>query len=127
MDTATYRFPIKFDAWYRPLSTVLFLPPSTAYVTAEGGEVHVRMGWAFSARFPRSAVARVARATGKPISRGVHGGFGRWLVNGSGDGLVEITFEPVQRGRVMGVPVRLEKLVVSVDDPDGVIAQLQRS
>jgi len=85
------------------------------------------MGWAFSARFPRSAVARVARATGKPISRGVHGGFGRWLVNGSGDGLVEITFEPVQRGRVMGVPVRLEKLVVSVDDPDGVIAQLQRS
>src|SRR6185369_1894304 len=102
MDTATYRFPIKFDAWYRPLSTVLFLPPSTAYLTVEDGEVHVRMGWAFSARFPRSAVANVARATSRPISRGVHGGFGRWLVNGSGQGLVEITLDPVQRGRVLG-------------------------
>src|ERR1700737_3595792 len=55
----TRRFPIRFDDWYRILSTVSFLPPSRAYVDVDDHDVHVRMGWAFRSRFPRSAIASI--------------------------------------------------------------------
>lgn len=53
------------------------------------------------------------------MSRGVHGAAGRWLVNGSGEGILAIDFEPVQRAYVLGIPVRLRQLLVSVEEPDG--------
>lgn len=62
----------------------------------------------------------------KPISRGVHGWAGRWLVTGSGDGIVNIILEPTQRAYVMGFPVRLRNLLISVEDPIGVTAALSR-
>jgi hypothetical protein len=37
---------------------------------------------------------------------------------------VAIDLEPVQRGRVTGFPVRLRRLMVSVEDPDGLRAAL---
>jgi hypothetical protein len=111
------RFPIRFESWYRLLSSVLLLAPSDSYVEVGDGGVECRMGWAFRARFPRSAVASTNRLDRKPLSRGVHGFGGRWLVNGSGDGILVINLEPSQRGRVVGIPVRLRELLVSVDDP----------
>ena len=62
----------------------------------------------------------------KPLSRGVHGWAGRWLVNGSGDRIVNIALEPSQRGYVMAFPVRLRNLLVSVEDPTGLITALTR-
>ncbi len=118
------RFPIRFDAAYGALSAALFLPPSGSFVEVEGGEVRVRMGWAFRARFPRSAVARASESRERPLSRGVHGFGGRWLVNGSGQGIVSIELEPRQRGYVMGFPVRLRQLLVSVDSPAGLLRAL---
>jgi len=76
------------------------------------------MGWAFRAHFPQSAVANATR-------RGVHGFAGRWLVNGSGDGILAIDLAATQRARVLGVPVRLRQLLVSVNDPDALAAQLK--
>jgi hypothetical protein len=122
--TSTTRFPIRFDAAYRVLSTALFLKPSHSFVEVEGGEVRVQMAWAFRARFPRSTVASATRHARKPLSRGVHGFAGRWLVNGSGDGIVNIALEPSQRGYVMGFPVRLRSLLVSVEDTAGLMAAL---
>jgi hypothetical protein len=119
------QFAIRFDPWYRVLSTVLLLPPSSAHVIA-GEEIEVRMGWAFRARFPRSAVASAAPTEMRPLSRGVHGFGGRWLVNGSGSGIVRIELRPAQRGHVMGVPVQLRELLVSVDDPQALVAALGR-
>src|SRR6266516_7214008 len=113
---APQRFPIRFDDWYRVLSTALFLPPSSAYVEVDGDEVHVRMGWAFRSRFSRAAITSVTEAHGRFLSRGVHGFAGRWLVNGSGRGLLTINLTPKQRGYVMGFPVRLRQLMVSVAD-----------
>lgn len=118
------RFPIRFDRFYGLLSTALLLPPSGSYVELEGGEVRVRMGWSFRARFPRSAVASVAPYPRRPISRGVHGFAGRWLVNGSGNGILSLALEPAQRAFVLGFPVRLRTLLVSVDDPAGLAAAL---
>jgi hypothetical protein len=123
----TQRFPIRFDAWYRLLSTVLLLSPSGSCVEVEGEEVRVRMGVAFRARFPRSAVASVEETQKKTLSRGVHGFAGRWLVNGSGKGLLILNLLPTQRGHVLGFPVRLKQLIVSVEDPGALAAALMNS
>lgn len=124
MAAATIRFPIRFDAAYGALSTALFMSPSASYVEIDGDEVAVRMGWGFRARFARSAVQSISPCRSAPLSRGVHGWGGRWLVNGSGRGIVTIELVPPQRGYVMGFPVRLRQLMVSVEDPDGLAAAL---
>lgn len=87
--------------------------------------VSVRMAWGFSTRFPLSSVAGTSRLDSSPISRGVHGFAGRWLVNGSGDRILVIDLQPTQRARVLGVPVRLKQLLVSVDDPDALAERLR--
>ena len=120
------RFPINFDRWYGVLSSILGLPPSTAYVQVDGAQVEVRMGWAFRSRFPRSAVTSVSTLDIRPFSRGVHGFGGRWLVNGSGQGIVSITLNPVQRAYLMGVPIRLRELLVSISDPHTLVAALRK-
>jgi hypothetical protein len=122
----TTRIPISFDRAYRLLSTLLFLPPSSAYVAIDGDEAEVRMGWAFRARFPRTALVSADEIDIRPLSRGVHGFAGRWLVNGSGRGILRIDLEPPPRAYVMGFPIRLRQLLVSVADP-GALANALRA
>ena len=121
------RFQIRFDDWYRVLSTILFLPPSNAYVEVDGESVRIQMGWAFRTRFPRAAITSVTETRNRFLSRGVHGFAGRWLVNGSGHGLLTIDLTPRQRGYVMGFPVRLRRLMVSVAEPAALAAALRTS
>jgi hypothetical protein len=120
------RFPIRFDGAFGALSWAVLLPPSGAFVELGGGEVRVRMGWAFRARFPASAIVSVGPYRRVRLTRGVHGWAGRWLVNGSGDGILDLALSPEQRACVMGLPVRLRHLLVSVEDPAGVRAALAR-
>lgn len=126
-DALMARFPIRFDKWYRIFSSALLLPPSDSYVEVTDDTVTVRMSWGFSARFPRSAIAAASRFAGAPLSRGVHGFAGRWLVNGAGDRILQLDLEPPQRGRVLGFPVRLRQLLVSVDEPEELAKQLRPS
>jgi hypothetical protein len=77
------RFPILFEPWYRVLSTALFLSPSSSYVEVGDDQVHVRLAWGFRASFPRAAVKGTSLVDDHPLSRGVHGWAGKWLVNGS--------------------------------------------
>src|SRR4029079_4438479 len=111
------RYPITFEPWYRWLSTVLGLPPSSAYVEIEGDNVEVRMGWAFRARFRRSDGAPLAPVDMRPISRGVHGFAGRWLVNGAGRNILKIELRPEQNARMMGLPIELREPLLSGHDP----------
>lgn len=67
------KFAIRFDPWYRGLSSALFIPPSKSYIELEGQDVHAHMAWAFDARFPRSAIRSAQHSALKTISRGVHG------------------------------------------------------
>jgi hypothetical protein len=122
---ASTRFPIRFDASYAVLSRSLFISPSDSYVEIAGSDVSVRMAWAFRATFDRSRVTGVS-PLGKRIrlTRGIHGWAGRWLVNGAGDGVLTIDLEPGQRAYVMGVPVSLRQLQVSLDDPAAVARAL---
>jgi hypothetical protein len=121
------RFPIRFERGYRPLSSAIGLPPSQAYVEIDGSDVVVRMGWAFRARFAKGAITSVAPAADRWLTRGVHGFGGRWLVNGAGTGILRIDLEPRQRASVVGIPVRLKQLLVSVEDPDRLSAALTRA
>ena len=111
------RFPISFDDWYRVVSTAMGLLPSRSYVSIDQEQVEVRMGWAFRSHFPRSTVESSSELEISPLSRGVHGFGGRWLVNGSGHGIVRLELSPRQRAYVIGFPVRLKSLLVSVSEP----------
>jgi hypothetical protein len=59
-------------------------------------------------------------------SWGAHGWRGRWLVNGSSKGIVELTIDPPTRAYVMGVPVTLKTLWVSVTEPEALIEACTR-
>jgi hypothetical protein len=120
------RFPIRFDAPSRLLCRMTFLAPDDAHVDVGDDLVHVKFSWGFSATFARSSVAATRLYPQRPISRGVHGFAGRWLVNGAGDRILDITFEPTQRARVMGWPVKLRNLLVSVDDPQALAEAIRR-
>jgi hypothetical protein len=121
------RFPILFDKWYGILSSALFLSPSLSYVEIDNKQVRVRMSWAFHSDFPRTVIASVSlmETNGIILSRGVHGFAGRWLVNGSGQGIVTIELMPKQSGHVIGFPIRLRQLLVSVEEPMELIEALK--
>ncbi|MDD2335769.1 MAG: hypothetical protein PHD01_04240 [Geobacteraceae bacterium] len=119
------RFPLLFDAWYAIHSRLLFLPPVSSYVELSGQQVNIRMSWAFRSCFPRTAVVAAATVNTRSLSRGVHGFAGWWLVNGSADGILAIDLEPPQRGYVMGFPVRVRKLLVSVAEHEVLAAELR--
>lgn len=118
------RFAFSFQPAYRPLAVAFGMGPARSWIDVGDDEVQVVMGWGFRAEVRRASIASIGRPAGRPVSRGAHGWAGRWLVNGSADGLVSLTIEPAGRGLVMGVPVRLRELTVSVEDPDGFVAAL---
>lgn len=121
---AARRFPISFTAANRAVLRGMFIPPRRAYVDVTDDHLEVRMGWAFSARIPRRLVARVApgKPPGIPFTAGAHGWRGRWLVNGSADGIVEIELSEPGRASTLGLPIRLKTLSVSLEDPEGFLA-----
>jgi hypothetical protein len=121
-------YRLRYAAPLRPLLAVLGMGPSFSGVEVAGEQLRVRMGWAFSARIPCSAIRGAAPST-HPIwgGWGVHGWNGRWLVNGSSHGIVRVDFDPGQRAWVCGVPVRLRTLWLGLEDPDAFLAGLPRA
>jgi hypothetical protein len=122
---ATMRTPIAITPWMRPLLLLTGATASTSFVDLAEGTVTVQLGAAFRATFPVSAATSASRWEGRaPLSIGAHGWRGKWLVNGARRPLVVIDLDPVQRARVLGVPVKLSQLVVSVEDPDALVDEL---
>ncbi len=72
-------------------------------------------------------IAQTGKSPKRPLSRGVHGFAGRWLVNGSGQCILVIDLAPGQRGYVMGFPVRLRQLMISVWEPAAFTAMLENA
>jgi hypothetical protein len=119
------RFEFRYDRWVGWLMGLLAMGRRFSSIEVAGGEVVVRMGWAFRSRIPRSAVRSVAPDEGRVFGWGVHGWRGSWLVNGSSHGLVRIELDPKVRAWVCGVPVRLRVLRVSLVEPDALLAALR--
>ena len=119
------RFPIRFTGASR-LMAVAGMVPSRCSVDVTDDHVQVRMGMWFELEAPRLTVAGATHDTDRVLGWGVHGWRDGWLVNGSSEGIVRVTFAPTQRAWMGPVPLRVRVLRVSVDDPDGLIAALAR-
>ncbi|MEB3310526.1 MAG: hypothetical protein VKJ02_09850 [Snowella sp.] len=116
------RFSIHFGFLYGLLSSIVLLPPHNCYVEVDRQWIRVQMGWAFRTQFPQSAIRGVRLTNYAPWSRGVHGWGNRWLVNGSGQNIVCVELQTPQRAYVIGFPIRLETLLISVTEPRNFIA-----
>lgn len=120
--------PAAFHFDYLPvLSPLFFLLRLNAFcsrILLHAGELEVCMGWAFSARIPLSRVRAVARDAAWVGGIGVHGFGGRWLVNGSHRNIVRLDIEGAP-ARVMGVPLTLTSLRLSVAEVEAFVAALR--
>ena len=113
---------LRYERWFLPLSVPLGLGPERSEVRVEAGTLHVKMGWAFEAHIPLASITRAGATRERAFTAGVHYSGGRWLVNGSGKGLVTLTIEPPAQAKVPMRSVTLRSLVLSVTDPDALIA-----
>ncbi len=96
-----------------------------AQVRLTSTDLHVRMGWAFDARVPRSTIHAAVRSPDVPWAIGVHTDLhGSWLVNGSAAGIVNLTLDPSARARMAGVSVSVKRLGLGLQDPEGFLAAL---
>jgi hypothetical protein len=126
-DDGARRFPFRFSGWLLPLFWIVGLSQRSSLVELDDDELRVRMGWAFRARIPRSAIVRSRRGGNLWFSIGVHGGFGVWAVNGSAQGTVWIDIDPPVRAGAVGFPIRLRRLALGLEDPDRFLGALGAS
>jgi hypothetical protein len=120
----TTRFPIRYSPAKGLLLRCTGLPARSSYVEVDDDVVRIRMGWAFRARIDRGRIASAEEARKVRLTAGVHGWGGRWLVNGASGPIVAIRMNGRARGWVLGFPVRLRELSVSVADPVALITSL---
>jgi hypothetical protein len=120
----TMRFPISFSPKLSRLMAALGINRRNSWVELTPAALRVHMAWGFDLRAGRTAVGAAVPDHDRVLGWGAHGWRGRWLVNGSSQGLVRISLDPPAKGRVLGAPIHVHTLRVSVEDPDGLIAAL---
>lgn len=121
-------FSFSYSIGMRLLVTPLFAGPRRCTIHVGADIVVVRMGllgWAFAAAVPRTSITEARRVPGPVWAWGAHGWRGRWLVNGSSRGLVQLTIVPTARGRCMGFPLKVKELTLSLAEPDAFVEAVQ--
>ena len=96
--------------------------PKNSELRLAAGNLHVKMGWAFTADIPLASIKSAQPATAGVLEAGVHFWGSRWLVNGSRKGLVELTIDPAAPAKFWRMSRTVSTLVISVTDPDALIA-----
>jgi hypothetical protein len=127
------RFAISYDSmgrFSRWADTLMGGGPDGGRVEGDADELRLRMA-DFKVDVPRASVRGVARSSFKTRGTiGVHSSGDTWLANGSADGLVEITIDPpVHTPRSpssLFLRRKVSALIVSLVDPDGFIAAVER-
>lgn len=118
------RFPISFSGVGRSM-WLLGIRRAQCFVELTSDRLRVHLAWGFRLDAPLSSVRQAEHDHRRVWAWGAHGWRGRWLVNGSSRGIVRVHLDPDAQARCL-VPVRVRDLRVSVDDPDGLIAALDR-
>jgi hypothetical protein len=103
--------------------------PGRGGVEVDSAVLRVRMA-DFHLDIPRGSVRSAARSERQTRGTiGVHGRRGRWLVNGSHDGLVELVIDPPcylpRQLSTVFRRVKVSSLIISLVDPDGFIAAVE--
>jgi hypothetical protein len=111
--------------------TLLGGGPAGGRIEVDAAELRLRMA-DFKVDVPRASVRRAARSAHQARGTiGVHAKGSRWLANGSADGLVEIEVDPpchTERSlSTLFRRMKVTQLIVSLVDPDGFIAAVQRA
>jgi hypothetical protein len=112
---------LRYERWFLPFSVPLGMGPKQSEVRIEDDTLHVKFGWGFRTAVPLSSITKAEENHDRVYSWGAHGWRGRWLVNGSSKGIVELTIDPATTAHVLGVPVKLSTLWVSVTEPEALI------
>lgn len=122
--TEIARFAFRYDRWCGWILGIFASGRRLSRVIVTDSDLEVQLGIAFRAAVPRSSIVSVRRWTGLVFGWGAHGWRGRWLVNGSSKGIVVLHIEPAARGRVLGFPVKLRELAISMETPEALVAAL---
>jgi hypothetical protein len=112
---------LRYERWFLPFSVPLGMGPKQSEVRIEDDTLHVKFGWGFRTAVHLSSITKAEENHDRVYSWGAHGWRGRWLVNGSSKGIVELTIDPATTAHVLGVPVKLSTLWVSVTEPEALI------
>ena len=112
------RLDFRYDRWCGWILGLFGTGRRFSSITMHADSIDVKMGWAFRATIPRANIVSAEPRSGRVWGWGVHGWRGRWLVNGSSQGLVTLKIEPPVPSRVCFFPGRLRELTVSVVDPE---------
>ena len=104
--------------------------PARWRIEVDAGQLRLRVA-DFKVDVPRASVRRAARSSYQTRGTiGVHAKRGTWLANGSSHGLVEIEIDPPCRTErspsTFFRRAKVTQLIVSLVDPDGFIAAVQR-
>jgi hypothetical protein len=122
-DTGSSRYEIRVDPAFHALFAALGAGRHRDVVVVSTDGLAVQLGWLFRAHLPWEAVTGARHHADMIGGWGAHGWAGRWLVNGSSKGIVEVSVDPPQRAAVLGIwPLRLRTLWVSLVDPDGFLS-----
>jgi hypothetical protein len=120
---------MRYDRWYRPVATMTGLGPKRTTIRVADGTLHIKHGWAFGLDVPLQDVRSARRVDGRRCGWGVHTLGDIWVVNGSRDGMVELTFDrPFTSGTVQRMMkwAEVRSLLISVTEPDAFIALLRQ-
>lgn len=121
---ATQEFSFRYDRWCGWILGLVGSGRRFSRVLVGEGEVDVRLGVGFRGAIDRGAVRGAHRRTGRVLGWGAHGWRGRWLVNGSSKGIVVLEIDPAARCRVLGFPVKVRELALSLEEPEAFAAAL---
>jgi len=125
MDARVSRtFKMAYWPWLLPLLLVVGAGPSTARIAIEHDVLHVKLGWFwFRATIPIRSIVHARRSANAWFSVGIHTDLMHgWIVNGSPLGMVHLTIEPPADGRFVGLPIRVNNLWLSLEEPDAFVA-----
>jgi len=117
-------FEFRYDRWSGWILGAFGAGRRHSRVVVTATDLHVQLGVAFRGVVPRRSIRAARRWQGRVWGWGAHGWRGRWLVNGSSKGIVVFDIEPAARCRVIGFPVTVRQLALSLQDPDGLCAAL---
>lgn len=122
------RYAMRLDPIWRPLLAVVGgATAGNSYIEVEGDDVRLRFGLLFSEHVPRTEIVSASK-TGWPLLGGI--GWRIWPLRcvgliGSRQGVVELRLREPRRMHLGPAPLwRFERVCVSVEDPDAVVAAL---
>jgi hypothetical protein len=122
------RYAIRRNLLWSPLLIALGGTARDSFVEVEPGRVRFRFGWGFDQTIGREQIVDAYR-TGWPLIAGIGWRIGGGCVGliGSRTGVVEVVLREPRRARVVGLPYTFRRIAVSLEDPEGFLAQIRRS